>query len=289
MTLKSQWSEAQKLEQDKENLFAIKMGCWIVTSSNLFFMLGDTLGKVYANEIWYWIYWGLWIAMTIVLIFSHIKEKPHLVRFVVNILIIRNIVPWFNFEDRKKWDDIGNIIQYNQPQTIAVLALIIVMSLQESAAFYIPVSALYQFFMCWGQFVIYYQKTGHENYLMYSLKKRIVHIIMNMIVSFLLAQTCSIYVVKKNKLDARESTTQLSVAQISLKKVVNHLNEAIILKNKEGNIGFCNDLGIRLIHKVASGAFTNEKSFTSFLARINSMDFLSEHLFSNKKSDKAQM
>ena len=45
---------------------------------------------------------------------------------------------------------------------------------------------------------------------------------------------------------------------------------------------------MKLIQKAAEGVFHSDKSLFSFLTRINSMDFLSEHLFNQKKNEMDQ-
>ena len=83
----------------------------------------------------------------------------------------------------------------------------------------------------------------------------------------------------------QESINQLSVAKITLKKVVNHLNEALIIRSKNGSIGFCNDLGLRLIRKMSEGLFDNQKALNRYLKRMNSMDFLSGNLYNIEPGD----
>lgn len=85
----------------------------------------------------------------------------------------------------------------------------------------------------------------------------------------------------------QEAITQLSVAKISLKKVVSHLNVALILRNQDGQISFCNDLGANLVRNVSRDIFKGQKSLNKFMAKISSMDFLSSHLFNMKESETA--
>ena len=40
-------------------------------------------------------------------------ESPNLMRMLHLIMIARNIMPWFNFEDRKSFDDIATVVQYS--------------------------------------------------------------------------------------------------------------------------------------------------------------------------------
>lgn len=52
---------------------------------------------------------------------------------------------------------------------IALMSLIVIMSVKEKKIIYVPLTMIYQFCMCWGQYVIFYQKQGVQNYLIVSL------------------------------------------------------------------------------------------------------------------------
>ena len=41
--------------------------------------------------------------------------------------------------------------------------------------------------------------------------------------------------------------SQLQIAKLSMRVIVNHLNEAIFLKSEDGRLSFCNDLGIKIV------------------------------------------
>lgn len=71
-----------------------------------------------------------------------------------------------------------------------------------------------------------------------------------------------------------KSVGQLTVAKESLKVIVNQLNEAIILKTEDGNIGYCNKLGISIIRPIARNYFRSESLLGKFLQRLSSMDYL---------------
>jgi len=50
---------------------------------------------------------------------------------------------------------------------------------------------------------------------------------------------------------------QLFVAKNSLKIIVNHFNEGLILRNTD-NIDYCNEMGLRFIYQVSKNIFPNE-------------------------------
>ena len=59
--------------------------------------------------------------------------------------------------------------------------------------------------------------------------------------------------------------SQLSVAKESYKVIVNQLNEAIILRMEDGNLGYCNRQGIRLIKPLTKGLFGTKYQLGKFL------------------------
>lgn len=67
----------------------------------------DTLGSEYRNMNMLYCYWPVWLIQVVVMAYSHFREKPNLIRFLNLIIILRNIIPWLNFEDRKTFDDIA--------------------------------------------------------------------------------------------------------------------------------------------------------------------------------------
>lgn len=138
------------MEDDKQKLLALKICCTIFLIVNFFFVARDTLGGLYNREQWYWPYWLAWITIMVTMLYSHIKEKPHLVRIVIHVIIWANILPWYNFRCHKKFTNLGKIIQYNQTQNIGLLGAIVLMCVNERAIFWVPVSFIYQFAMCFG-------------------------------------------------------------------------------------------------------------------------------------------
>lgn len=113
-------------------------------------MLQDTLTRNYRNPVWLWPYWSLWVIITLMIVFSHVREEPHLVRICIHLIIIRNIIPWFNMEDRVKFDDMGNLILFNQLQVMGLVAVMVPMCLFESPLFHVPISVVYQISFSYG-------------------------------------------------------------------------------------------------------------------------------------------
>lgn len=82
------------------------------------------------------------------------------------------------------------------------------------------------------------------------------------------------------------SINQLSIAKINLKVMINHLNEALILRTEDGRVGYCNNLGLQFISSIASKVFDEEESKRSYLTRLTSLDFMTQSIF-KKKDDEA--
>lgn len=101
----------------------------------------------------------------------------------------------------------------------------------------------------------------------------------------LLIQYAVVCTISYYRIQSHRSMSQLSVAKLSLKVILNHLNEAIILRSEDGTIGYCNDLGLQLIRKVSKQTMHNDLKLNRFLTSLISMDFLNHNLFNKKQSD----
>lgn len=112
-TLKEQKSPKEQLEEDHSELIAIKFCSITVQISNFIFLGMDTYSGSYRNSGFLWPYWICWFLITAIMVFSHVKQKPHLFRVCIQLIIIRNLVPWLNLEDREIFDDLGKLLQWN--------------------------------------------------------------------------------------------------------------------------------------------------------------------------------
>lgn len=62
-----------------------------------------------------------------------------------------------------------------------------------------------------------------------------------------------IRMMNQNKL----SVTQMQVAKLSMRVIINHLNEALFLKSEDGHLSYANDLGTHIIAKTSDHLFNN--------------------------------
>ena len=52
--------------------------------------------------------------------------------------------------------------------------------------------------------------------------------------------------------------SKLTVVKMSLNLIVNHINQAVILKTESGSIGFCNQIGLSFIKTISDNIFPND-------------------------------
>ena len=72
---------------------------------------------------------------------------------------------------------------------------------------------------------------------------------------------------------------------MSLEVIINHLNQAIILKTENGNVGYCNDVGLSFIRSIAEKLFEGNLEIGKYLDKLGSMEFLMNSAFSNEKDN----
>lgn len=112
--MRNTMTEAEKLKDDWATVKIMKIITFIIQTTNLYFMLVDTLIGNYRHKVFLYPYWACWIIMTILVVIAEKFDKPFLYRVTANVLMIRNILPWFNLEDRENFKDIGKLVQFNQ-------------------------------------------------------------------------------------------------------------------------------------------------------------------------------
>lgn len=52
---------------------------------------------------------------------------------------------------------------------------------------------------------------------------------------------------------------QLQVARLSMRVIMNNLNEAIFLRTEDGKLSYCNYLGVKIVQTVCTGLFDNDQ------------------------------
>lgn len=75
---------------------------------------------------------------------------------------------------------------------------------------------------------------------------------------------------------------QLQVARLTLRVMMNHLNEAIFLLTDDGRLSYCNNLGIKIVKEACSDNFVSDKGFNKYFTLLGSMEFLTKDFFNSK-------
>ena len=76
-------------------------------------MLNDTITSNYRETKVLIIFWSVNITVFFLMLFQHWMEKPKLMRLLHFVMIVRNILPWYNFGDRKTFDDVTQVMEFN--------------------------------------------------------------------------------------------------------------------------------------------------------------------------------
>ena len=103
----------QQLEIDKDKYLLLKACVMIAQVTNIIFMLRDTFSNNYREKGMLIAYWCFWFVMMLLFLFAHYKEKPHMMRVLNLMMIARNILPFYNYEDRKSFDDPVKVINFS--------------------------------------------------------------------------------------------------------------------------------------------------------------------------------
>lgn len=155
----------------------------------------DTFSNSYRNDVMLLPYWISWIFITLLILFSHIKDRPIFIRVCIHLVIIRNLVPWLNIEDRIIFDDLAKLIHWNQLQFVGVCGCLVVMSMKENAIIHLPMSITYMFFLSFAQINLFYQKSDKQNSLDYVFNNKMSSVIQLFMVQ-ITAQYMAVFLIK---------------------------------------------------------------------------------------------
>ena len=87
--------------------------------------------------------------------------------------------------------------------------------------------------------------------------------LMNMVTQYVLVMLLRYILGKFYKVISQQMLTKLS-----LKVIVNHLNQAIIIRSDTGRIVFCNHLGLNFIQLISGDLFETAQSKSLFFERL---------------------
>ena len=117
-----------------------------------------------------------------------------------------------------------------------------------SSKFYvhIPVVVIGEFLMSYGVLCIVYESSGIDNQLKYVIKNQmglIITMTWQQLLAVYFLGFCITYMKNKNKM----LLTQVQISKLSMKVLINSLDDAIFLKSDDGQLCYCNDLAGRII------------------------------------------
>lgn len=223
-------------------------------------------------------YWLFWLSIILLFLFSQYRNNMFLMRLVNMLAILRNILPWLNFEDRKTFDDMANVVTFSKLQMLAIQSMLCVVIVQEKFYVQIPYCLICQLLMSYSQICLFIYKIGVENTLEFvlenKLRQTIQLTIQNHVIIYIISLTV-ICMMNQNKL----ILTQMQVAKLSMRVIINQLNEAIFVKSEDGHLCYSNHLGLKILDKTCIDIIENRKQRKRYLNRLSSMDFLTKNFF----------
>ena len=146
------------------------------------------------------------------------------------------------------------------------------------ARVHIPASIAYQFFLSYASLHLFYEQDGQEKPLEYVYQKKL-GLCMSVTVIYLFIQYVTVIIVKYFRQELHGELSQLTVVKMSLKVIVNHINQAIILKTEKGSIGFCNDFGLSLVKTISNQLFQDDEQLDEHFINLQSINLLVEGAF----------
>ena len=158
----------------------------------------------------------------------------------------------------------------------------LLMIITEKYYVHLPMTLLYQFAINFAQMASYYQCIGTKDSLSYVLQNKLYPICVGAISMTSLQCVAWVSVTYLND-KIKLILCQLQVAKFSMRAIVNHLNEALIVRTEDGQLSYSNDLGIRIFEKACEDVFRNQSSMHRYLNRLKSMDFLSFNFWAKDK------
>lgn len=100
-----------------------------------------------------------------------------------------------------------------------------------------------------------------------------------MIVVYFLA--CSItYLRNKNKI----LLTQVQISKLTMRVLINHLDDAIFLKSDQGQLSYCNDQASKIINSTCAHLFLNDAERERYLNRLQRMNLIVKNFFKNDQN-----
>ena len=267
---------AEERKIDHFMSYQIYMNMLIFTQTVKFYMVARaTIYDEYRNKPYLYYHWSIFMLVSILIIIGRITQKPIFLKLGFHIQTIDKLFIILDFAERTFLDDLSEVIINQQMLTIAFFCVYFIpFCILEKAYVHVPMSIIYQILIQFALFSMFYgQQLGHEKRFSYVWENQMRNVL-KMAMLFVLCQYCCYFMILYYRTQLHKSIGQLQLAKESLRVIVNELNEGIILRTEEGNFGFCNKLGLKLIEPVKQDLFPNDKQFDCFLNELSSFDHL---------------
>ena len=66
------------------------------------------------------------------------------------------------------------------------------------------------------------------------------------------------------------------MAKLSLRILLNHLNEALFMRADDGRLSYCNNLAAKIVMQSSRHCFDSEKQLYNYCQKLSSMDFIAK-------------
>ena len=145
---------------------------------NVIFTAIDTFAGVYEDKRLLYIYWAATLVMILLMFYSHIKNKPKVIRVVYIMMLARVLEPWFNFKARTKFNDMASVAFYCVYISHCCTCLIVCIGLSESYLVHLPVSLLFTMNEAFGIIYVCLYFSGNPSEISDIFKKHSIHVVL---------------------------------------------------------------------------------------------------------------
>ena len=108
--LKRTRTDEEQFKELEQQMSILYICCYMFQLTNFIAILNATLSNHFQNQIVLISYWIVWVLITLLIIYSKVKKKPTLIKFCAHLLVIRNILPLYDIEQRVTIDDFNTLI-----------------------------------------------------------------------------------------------------------------------------------------------------------------------------------
>ena len=74
------------------------------------------------------------------------------------------------------------------------------------------------------------------------------------------------------------------MAKLSMRVIVNNLNQALFVRSEHAKLIYCNNLATDIVQSICSNHFKNDNSIERYISRLGSMDNLAKNFMIDEKA-----